>query len=179
MYKAEDVLPRHLPQLMFQAFSAWTESPDQQCLYVGILIGPYLTVMAFNHPPVLGHHRSPPSRAPPPHDSSGDDESIYERDVRHICDVFPRDCAPRLVMYMKHILENPEDWRVGLSAPLRHIFRLAAAAIIKSFEPRIIQEPSRTFSLKGVPETSYGVTADEEVAAVILASTHGLTRTLL
>ena len=176
--KAEDVLQFHIPQLMFQAYSAWTESPDQQCLYVGILIGPYLTVMAFNHPPtILDHNQPPPFRAPPL-DNSDDDESLLERDIEHICDVFPQERAPNLLMYMKHILEDPEDCKMGLSIPLRHIFRLASEDVIKNFEPGIIQRPSRLFSFEGVPQTSYDVTADDEVTIVIPVSSWNSTHTI-
>jgi len=167
MLRAEDILPYHIPQLMFQAYSAWTESPGQPCFYVGILIGPYLTTMVFNNPPTtLDHHQSPPSRTSTPHDDSDDNESLLTRNVQHICDVFPQERAPKLVIYMKHIFKDPEDWKMGLSTPLRYIFHLATD-VVKSFEPGISQESSRTFSFKGVPQAPYDVTVDEEVTVII------------
>lgn len=94
--KAGDILPRHIPQLMFQAYYAWQEFPDQQCLYVGILIGPYLTAMVFNSPPtLLGHRPLPASHASPltmtQMTTNSSLQGIY---LPHICDVFPHERAP-------------------------------------------------------------------------------------
>ena len=178
MLEAENALPSHIPQLMFQAFSAWSESPGQKCLYVGILIGPYLTALVFNHPPTIGPSGSLSTIVSPPHDASegddtddddledtglGDDEHLYVKEVQHLCDVFPREHAPQLVVYMEHILKDPKDWRIGLSIPLQHIFCLATADIIKSFEPGITQVPSSIFSSGGTPQMSYDVTTAQEV----------------
>ena len=177
---AELALQFHIPQLMFQAYSAWTGSTGQQCLYLGILIGPYLTVMVFRHPPTkLTRHQASPFRASPSHDGPDDDESLFEVDVQHLCDVFPPERAPDLVIYTKHILEDPEDWTMGISAPMRYIFHLATEAVVKSFEPKITQEPSRTFSFEGVPQTSYDVTATEKVTIRIPAGSWGPMHTLL
>lgn len=61
--QAAGVLRSQIPQLMFQAFSAWSESPEQKFVYVGILIGSYLAVLVFNLPLSLGQNNPPQSVA--------------------------------------------------------------------------------------------------------------------
>lgn len=194
--RAVEVFPKHLPQLMFQAFSAWSESHEQPCIYVGILIGPYLTVLVFNHPPSHDSNDLPSSVLTPPcaHPEDNDvdndeplymekdesigiggdelidvesDESLYP-EGQHLCDAFPLEHAPQLVIFMEHIFKEPGDWRAGLSAPLQYIFHLATTDIIKSFEPDIIQEPSNIFTFAGPPQTHHNVTTFDQVGVVII-----------
>lgn len=196
--QAVEILPKHIGQLMFQAFSAWSESCKQGQLYVGILIGPYLTVLVFNHPPSHNPNNLPSSFTLPPHTHSEGDNmdgagSLYgeEDDLvgteesesmdaehdkllyaegQHLCDAFPPEHAPQLVIYMEHIFKEPGDWRVGLSSPLQYIFDLATINIIKGFEPDIIQEPSGIFTFEGAPQTPYNVTTAEEVGFIVLTN---------
>ena len=155
---------------MFQAFSAWSESYNQKCLYVGILIGPFLTVLVFNHPPNHPPNNQLPSAvlspgAHPQDDVENEmkDEELFCVEERHLCDAFPQDHAPQLVIYTKHILEEPGDWKAGLSAPLQCIFHLATMNIVRGFEPSIVQEPSNIFHFEGNPQTPYDVAAEEQV----------------
>ena len=113
---------------MSQALSAWSESPSQKCLYVGVLIGPFITAMVFNHPPVGGFHK--------PHEA------------------FPPENAPQLIIFLQHILEDLKDWKMGLSAPLRYLFHLATTKVVKNFEQQVTQKPSRMFSVEGTPKAS-------------------------
>ena len=151
---------------MFQAFSAWSESPSQKCLYVGVLIGPYLTAMVFNHPPTLGQGDFPP----PPWDGLEDDPENGSpvRGPQRLCD---------LVIFMKHILEDPKDWKRGLSLSLRYLSHLTTTDIVENFEQGITREPSRIFSSEGIPQTPYDVTADENVRASFLANLQELNTT--
>ena len=99
---------------MFQAFSAWSESYDQKCLYVGILIGPFLTVLVFNHPPHHPPNNQPPSAEPFPGAHPQDDvenemkdgEFLYVEE-KHLCDVFLQYHTPQLVIYTRHICKEP------------------------------------------------------------------------
>ena len=126
---------------MSQALSAWSESPSQKCLYVGVLIGPFLTAMVFNHPPARGSNK--------PHKA------------------FPPENAPQLIIFMKHILEDVQDWKMGLSAPLRHLFHLATTDIVKNFEQQVTQKPSRMFPVEGTPKAStHYVDRDEKVTMI-------------
>ena len=142
---------------MLQAFSAWSECPSQKCLYVGILIGPYLTAPVFNHPPILRQDHL--------EDCSEDERLSHTMEAQHLCDVFPQECAPQLVFYMKHILEDPTNWRMGLSASLRCLFHLATTNIVESFEQQVSQEPSGIFSFEGDFQLPYDATANEKVTA--------------
>ena len=160
---------------MFQAFSAWSESYDQKCLYVGILIGPFLTVLVFNHPPNYPPNNQPPTAVPSPGAHLQDevenemkDEKLFYVEGRHLCDAFPQDHAPQLVIHTRHIFEEPEDWKAGLSAPLQCILHLATINIVKDFEPSIIQEPSNIFHFEGTPQAPYCVTAREQVNFIVL-----------
>ena len=137
---------------MLQAFSAWSECPSQKCLYVGILIGPYLTALVFNHPPILGQ------------DDLEDEKLSHTMEEQHLCDVFPQEHAPQLAFYMKHILEDPTNWRMGLSASLRCLFHLTTD-IVESFEQQVSQEPSGIFSFEGDSQLPYDATVDEKVTA--------------
>ena len=137
---------------MLQAFSAWSECPSQKCLYVGILIGPYLTALVFNHPPILGQE-----------DYSEDERLSQTTEAQHLCDVFPQEHAPQLVFYTKHILEDPTNWRMGLSASICWLFHLATINTVESFEQQVSQEPSGIFSFEGDSQLPYDATANEKV----------------
>lgn len=170
---------------MFQAFAAWSKSPNQKCHYVGILIGPYLTVMVSNHPPSYDQGNRPSfiassSHSHPENDNmdnkspgSGNDvenEESHYLGGQHLCDVFPQENAPQLVIYMAHILKEPDNWRAGLSAPLQCLFHLATINIVKNFEPGIIQGPSNIFSFERTPQIPFDTTVDEEVKIITVGN---------
>ena len=128
---ALDALPHYFPQLMSQAFSAWKNSPNQKYVYVGILIGPYLTIMSFDQPPL---------------------EHLGSQESLKMTDVFPRDCAPDIVTFMQHIFEDPDDCNKDLSMPLLHGFQLVAKTITK-IKQGITWETLSPFSFKGASAT--------------------------
>jgi hypothetical protein len=75
----------------------------------------------------------------------------------------PQQHAPELICFNSHILQNPSDWEMGLSVPLRYVLHLATRDVIKQFQPGIVEKPSRIFRFEDFAKTDFRETPRNQV----------------